>query len=41
VGRQGVIDTLPLQLSDEETEALHDSAQIIRDLLDGQEGEGM
>ncbi|MGD1993562.1 MAG: L-lactate dehydrogenase [Anaerolineae bacterium] len=41
VGRTGVIDTLPLQLDDQETEALRESAQIIRDLLDGQEGEGM
>lgn len=33
IGGEGVIATLPLDLSDEERAALHDSAQIIRDAI--------
>jgi L-lactate dehydrogenase len=34
LGGTGVIDTLPLSLNDEETQALHDSARTIRGYLD-------
>jgi L-lactate dehydrogenase len=34
LGGHGLIDTLPLSLNDVETQALHDSARAIRDILD-------
>jgi L-lactate dehydrogenase len=35
VGGQGVLDAFPLPLSDIEFEKLHQSAQIVRDAIDG------